>query len=46
MPAASRSDPDFFALVVGNHVLGGGGFSSRLVSEVREKRGFAYGVSS
>jgi zinc protease len=46
MPAASRSDPDLFALLVGNHVLGGGGFSSRLVAEVREKRGFAYGVSS
>jgi len=46
MPAVSRSDPDFFALLVGNHVLGGGGFSSRLVTEVREKRGFAYSVFS
>ena len=46
MPAASRSDPDFFALLVGNHVLGGSGFSSRLVAEVREKRGFAYSVFS
>ncbi|MCE2948603.1 MAG: M16 family metallopeptidase [bacterium] len=45
-PAASRSDPDFFALLVGNHVLGGSGFSSRLVAEVREKRGFAYSVFS
>ena len=45
-PAASRSDPDFFALLVGNHVLGGGGFASRLTVEVREKRGFAYSVFS
>jgi zinc protease len=45
-PAASRSDPDYFALLVGNHVLGGGGFASRLTVEVREKRGFAYSVFS
>jgi zinc protease len=42
----SRSDPDYFALLVGNHVLGGGGFASRLTVEVREKRGFAYSVFS
>ncbi|MBC7778659.1 MAG: insulinase family protein [Proteobacteria bacterium] len=45
-PAASRSDPDFFAMLVGNQVLGGGGFASRLTTEVREKRGFAYSVFS
>jgi zinc protease len=45
-PGVSRSDPDFFALFVGNYVLGGGGFVSRLMSEVREKRGLTYGVSS
>ena len=45
-PAVSRSDPDYFALLVGNHVLGGGGFASRLTVEVREKRGFAYSVFS
>jgi zinc protease len=45
-PAVSRSDPDFFALLVGNQILGGGGFASRLTTEVREKRGFAYSVFS
>jgi zinc protease len=42
----ARGDPDFFALTVGNYVLGGGGFVSRLYGEVREKRGLAYSVSS
>ncbi|GGI19956.1 M16 family metallopeptidase [Oxalicibacterium faecigallinarum] len=46
MPAAQRPDPDFFPLMVGNYVLGGGGFVSRLMNEVREKRGLTYGVSS
>ncbi|MDR0576024.1 MAG: insulinase family protein [Candidatus Accumulibacter sp.] len=46
LPAAKRGDPDFFALQVGNYTLGGGGFVSRLMSEVREKRGFAYSVYS
>ena len=45
-PALKRGDPDFFALTVGNYVLGGGGFVSRLMHEVREKRGLSYGVSS
>jgi zinc protease len=45
-PALVRGDPDFFALTVGNYVLGGGGFVSRLMREVREKRGLTYGVSS
>ena len=39
-----RSDPDFMAAYVVNHILGGGAFSSRLYTEVREKRGLAYGV--
>ncbi|MEQ8227320.1 MAG: pitrilysin family protein [Rhodospirillales bacterium] len=39
-----RKDPDFYAAYVMNHVLGGGGFTSRLYSEVREKRGLAYSV--
>jgi zinc protease len=39
-----RSDPDFMAGYLVNHVLGGGSFSSRLYHEVREKRGLAYGV--
>jgi zinc protease len=45
-PGFKRNDPDFLALLVGNHILGGGGFTSRLTHEVREKRGLTYGVSS
>jgi zinc protease len=45
-PAIARGDPDFFPLLVGNYILGGGGFVSRLYSEVREKRGLAYSVYS
>ncbi len=41
-----RDDPDFYAAYVMNHVLGGGGFTSRLYREVREKRGLAYNISS
>lgn len=39
-------DPDYFAAVVLNHILGGGGFSSRLMDEIREKRGLTYGVGT
>jgi len=42
----ARGDADFFALTVGNYILGGGGFVSRLMNEVREKRGLAYSVYS
>jgi zinc protease len=45
-PSIARDDPDFFPLFVGNYVLGGGGFVSRLTSEVREKRGLSYSVYS
>ena len=45
-PALTRGDPDYFALTVGNYVLGGGGFVSRLTREVREKRGLSYSVYS
>jgi len=41
-----RDDPDYYAAYVLNHVLGGGGFTSRLYEEVREKRGLAYSVYS
>jgi zinc protease len=41
-----REDPDFIPAFVMNHILGGGGFSSKLTEEVREKRGLAYGVYS
>lgn len=46
MTSPPRKDPDYFPLMVGNYVLGGGGFVSRLMNEVREKRGLAYSVSS
>lgn len=46
MPAVKRSDPEYYALLVGNYTLGGGGFVSRLMQEVREKRGYAYDVHS
>jgi len=46
LPALKRGDPDFYALTVGNYTLGGGGFVSRLMKEVRDKRGFAYSVYS
>lgn len=46
MPALDRNDPDFFALTVGNYILGGGGFASRLTKEVREKRALSYSVYS
>ncbi len=45
-PGIARSDPDFFPLFVGNYILGGGGFVSRLTTEVREKRGLSYSVFS
>ena len=46
VPGMARNDPDYFPLYVGNYVLGGGGFVSRLMEEVREKRGLAYSVYS
>ena len=45
-PGHKRNDPDFFALLLGNHILGGGGFTSRLTTQVREKRGLSYSVYS
>ncbi|MNM37189.1 Peptidase M16 inactive domain protein [compost metagenome] len=41
-----RNDPDYAALSLGNQILGGGTFGTRLMSEVREKRGLTYGVYS
>jgi zinc protease len=43
-PGVKRSDPNFMAAYIVNHILGGGGLSSRLYREVREKRGLAYSV--
>jgi zinc protease len=45
-PGIDRDDPDFFAAFVLDLVLGGGSFESRLMQEVREKRGLTYGVYS
>ncbi len=41
-PGMKRGDPDYFALYVGNHILGGSGLVARLSNEIREKRGLAY----
>ena len=46
LPGLHRHDPDFMAASVSNHILGGGSFTSRLWTEVREKRGLAYSVWS
>jgi zinc protease len=45
-PGVVRSDPEFMAAYLMNHILAGGTFTSRLYNEVREKRGLAYGVSA
>lgn len=45
-PGIRRLDPDYIPLWLGNHVLGGGGFASRLTEEIRQKRGFAYSAYS
>ncbi len=42
----ARDDADYFALYVGNYVLGGGGFDSRMLKEIRDKRGYAYSAYS
>ena len=46
MPALKRGEKDYFPLYVGNYILGGGGFVSRLTEEVREKKGLVYSVYS
>lgn len=46
LPGMSREDPDYYTLLVGNHILGGSGLVSRLTREVRDARGFAYSVYS
>jgi len=42
----TRDDPDYYALYVGNHILGGGGLVSRIIEEIRDKRGLAYSAYS
>ena len=41
-----RNDKDFFAAFIMNHILGGGGFNSRLMREIREKRGLTYSINT
>lgn len=45
-PGLKRSDPDFYAAYVLNYILGGGGFSSRLVDDIREDKGLTYGIGT
>lgn len=45
-PGIARGDVDYFSLYVGNYVLGGGGFDSRILTEIRQKRGLAYSAQS
>ena len=42
----SRDNPDYYAVSVMNYILGGGGFSSRLMDSVRDRMGLAYGIYS
>jgi zinc protease len=46
LPGIQRNDPDYFALYVGNHILGGNGLVSRISDEIREKRGLSYSAYS
>ncbi|MBI4193598.1 MAG: insulinase family protein [Betaproteobacteria bacterium] len=45
-PGIRRDDPDYYPLFIGNYILGGGGFVSRIADEVRQKRGLAYSAYS
>lgn len=44
MPGPKRDDPDWYAAEIANYILGGGGFSSRLMQDVRDKKGLTYGI--
>lgn len=46
LPGLSRGDPDFYAFQLLNYILGGGGFASRLMDNIRDNRGLAYSVAS
>lgn len=43
-PGIGRADPDYYPALLMDHILGGGGFGSRLTEEIREKRGLTYGI--
>lgn len=45
-PALKRADPDFYPATVTNYILGGGGFASRLTQQLREGKGYTYGINS
>jgi zinc protease len=45
-PGVRRDDPDYYSLSILNNIYGGGGFTSRLMSSLREKHGLTYGASS
>ena len=45
-PALAQSDKDFYPATVMNYILGGGGFASRLTQELRESKGYTYGINS
>lgn len=45
-PGLPIDDPEYFAATIANHIMGGGGFSSRMMDEIREKRGLTYGVGT
>ncbi|WP_198263306.1 M16 family metallopeptidase [sulfur-oxidizing endosymbiont of Gigantopelta aegis] len=45
-PILKRGDEDYYALYVGNHILGGSGFNARLMKELRVKRGLTYSIGS
>ncbi|MCU0787199.1 MAG: insulinase family protein [Verrucomicrobia bacterium] len=46
LPGVMRTDPDYFSIVLMNRILGGGGFTSRIVNRVRSDEGLAYAASS
>jgi zinc protease len=46
MPGPKRNDPDWYAAEIANYILGGGGFESRLMQDVRDKKGLTYGIGT
>jgi zinc protease len=46
MPGPKRDDKDWYAAEIANYILGGGSFSSRLMQDVRDKKGLTYGINT